>query len=211
MIIPNKILRLANGLYTHIDLMRILKIDRYTWAIHKAKKLIPEPTAMFNGSDRRYYTEAELKAIKQHFKETPTVASAMGLINMREASERIGISYSNILRLVRDGRLPAPTHKHGSKRSYYKAADIPALKRAWKVLPSAKSSWEGVKAAGYYSGVDASKALDMPYITFQLWQKLGKFPKPTRQVQGRRQAVYNATDIEAMRVLQKVHGYKPMR
>jgi hypothetical protein len=64
------------------------------------------------------------------------------------------------------------------------------------------------KASGFHSGKDASKALGMPHITFALWQRLGKLPKPTRKASGLRQPMYNAKDIKTMRLLLIAHGYK---
>lgn len=212
MIISNRILRLANGLYTQTDAMRILNIDRYTFELHAKQGLIPKPSTRSKYGNRRYYyTEQQLTAMRKHFKKSPTVASALDYITMREAAKLIGVAYGTIIHNIKSGNLAGPTHLNG-KRLYYTTKEIPALKKQWEAKPPPRCNqkWKSVKAEGYCSGVDASKALGMPHVTFTLYQRLSKLPKPTRKAQGLKQEVYNSKDIEAMRAMLKQCGYKRM-
>jgi hypothetical protein len=209
--LSNTLLRMASGLYTQADLQRICNVRPYSWRLHIRHGLIPKPSHRSPFSPGLlFYTEVEARWIKRHFAKTPSVAEAVGLVSMHRASALVGIPYN---RLTTDKSLPRPTHQHGQRR-YYKADDLAALKKAWREMPSQcqrNPRWAECKRQGFLSGADAAKALGMPLITFSVWLAKGKLPKPMRKAAGLKQRLYNAKDVQAMRKLLKVHGYKPRR
>lgn len=204
-----KILRLEIGLYSVAEVSRLLLVE--PGRIHAGIRagFLPRPShPMPNGGPRRYYDKQDIDTLSSILFEQHR-RSPNKLLSIRNMASILGVCYATLQERIRRGIVPAPQHRFKLRR-YYLESDVPAVQYAYETAQARqhRTIYDRIRDAGCYTGRDAARTLQMPYITFQDWQYRRIFPRPVRRLEGITLLVYDKYDIEQMEMVKTQRGYQ---
>ncbi len=110
-------------LLTNIKVAEILNTSVQSLKKWRRQGTFPEPSHKVPGG-RHFYTDSDMPELVEALKKRNKQ-----LLDLKQMSEAIDISYHNFQAYVSLGKISAPTYSKGGRKNYYHLDDIPKIKQ----------------------------------------------------------------------------------
>lgn len=159
---------------------------------------IKRPTHKVKGKSKLYYDVHDFVLIHNELSKDDNY------MTITDMAHECGISNVNMFVWIKDGTVPGPKHKRGTKR-FYRHDEIDTIKQAIanREYRQPRNPYEG-----YYTVKRMAKELDMPKVSFEYWLREKGLPRPHKRIVGTRNLVYEKCDIAKLKAYLAKHNYR---